>query len=211
MFIYLLEGLVFGFSAGFSPGPLQTLVITQSLRYGIREGVKVAIAPALTDLPIILLSLFVITRLGNYEQILGFLSLAGGCFLVYLAIESFISRGDAKDSLETAPNSLAKGAFVNFLNPHPYLFWFTVGGPILLRAWSITPFYAAIFLIFFYLAIIFSKVLVSILAGKSRNFIRGTAYLWIMRGLGLLLLVFALLLFKEGLQLLDVHIASLFQ
>ncbi len=60
----LAAGTVFGLSAGFAPGPLLTLVITQTLRHDIREGVKVAMAPLITDLPIILLSLLVLSRLG---------------------------------------------------------------------------------------------------------------------------------------------------
>ena len=49
-------GLVYGLSAGFSPGPLMALVISQTLKHGIREGAKVAVAPLITDLPIILLA-----------------------------------------------------------------------------------------------------------------------------------------------------------
>ena len=54
-------GLVYGLSAGFSPGPLMALVISQTLKHGIREGAKVAMAPLITDLPIILVSLLVLT------------------------------------------------------------------------------------------------------------------------------------------------------
>ena len=53
----LLTGVIFGLSAGFAPGPLLTLVITQTLKHNIKEGVKVALAPLLTDLPIILAAL----------------------------------------------------------------------------------------------------------------------------------------------------------
>ncbi|UCD33501.1 MAG: hypothetical protein JSV38_06465 [Desulfobacterales bacterium] len=50
----LWVGVMFGLSAGFAPGPLLTLVITQTLRHGIKEGILTASAPVLTDAPIIL-------------------------------------------------------------------------------------------------------------------------------------------------------------
>ncbi len=40
----LISGLVFGLSGGLTPGPLLALIITQSLRYGPREGIRIAIA-----------------------------------------------------------------------------------------------------------------------------------------------------------------------
>jgi len=41
---YLLPGLALGLSAGISPGPLLTLVMTQTLKHGKGEGVKVSLA-----------------------------------------------------------------------------------------------------------------------------------------------------------------------
>jgi len=53
----LLTGAALGLSAGLSPGPLLALVIVQTLTYSVREGVKVAAAPLVTDLPIVLAAL----------------------------------------------------------------------------------------------------------------------------------------------------------
>jgi len=71
----LLAGIVMGLTAGFSPGPLSTLVITQTLRHGLKEGVKVAVAPLMTDLPIIAASLLLLSRAAHNENILGVISL----------------------------------------------------------------------------------------------------------------------------------------
>jgi threonine/homoserine/homoserine lactone efflux protein len=82
-------GILFGLSAGFAPGPLLTLVINQTLRHSTTEGVKVALAPIITDVPIVLASLFVLTKLNHYERILGMISLMGGLYVLYLAYENF--------------------------------------------------------------------------------------------------------------------------
>lgn len=204
MVSFFTAGLVLGLSAGFSPGPLQTLVISQSLKYGIPEGLRVALVPLITDLPIIILSIFIVNRLESYESLLGILSISGGFFLIFLSVESFRTHPISIDKLETSPNSVGKGALINLLNPHPYLFWFTVGGPILVQAWDENPLKAISFLVAFYGAIVGAKMIVALLVGKSRQFVHGKTYLWIMRGLGLLLLGFAFLLIHEGLVLIGV-------
>ena len=86
---YLLTGIVVGLAGGFSPGPITTLVIAQSLRYGIREGVKIAVAPILTDAPIAIVAIFVIGRLADARGALGMIALLGAAFLTYLAYDSF--------------------------------------------------------------------------------------------------------------------------
>ncbi|MDY0351510.1 MAG: LysE family transporter, partial [Desulfobulbaceae bacterium] len=106
MLYFLTVGTVLGLSAGFAPGPLLALVISETLRHGIPAGVRVALAPIITDLPIILLTLLVLAKLSAFHNILGALSLAGGLFLLILAWQSLRPRGIALDIRETAPKSL---------------------------------------------------------------------------------------------------------
>jgi hypothetical protein len=51
MIHFLTIGIILGLSAGFAPGPLLTLVISETLQHNINSGVKVALAPIITDLP----------------------------------------------------------------------------------------------------------------------------------------------------------------
>jgi threonine/homoserine/homoserine lactone efflux protein len=192
---------VYGLSAGFSPGPLLALVISQSIRYGVREGARAAMAPLITDLPIILLCMMVLWPLADSRPALGLISMAGGLFVLYLAWGCFrTTRLELTDRGE-APQSLGKGAAVNALNPHPYLFWLTVGSPAVLGAWAESPARAVAFVAVFSACIVGSKVLVAFVAGRSRNLLIGKAYGAVMRALGLALLLFAFLLFREGLAL----------
>ena len=62
-FSFLFSGVVFGLSAGLSPGPLLTLVISETLKHNAKEGIKVSIAPILTDLPIVMITILVLSRL----------------------------------------------------------------------------------------------------------------------------------------------------
>lgn len=204
MIVFLSAGVVFGLSGGFSPGPLLTLVISQTLKHGIKEGVKVALAPLITDFPIILTATFVLTRLANFRALLGLISLIGGLFVIYLAYKSFWTRSLNMQTQDTPPQSLSKGALVNALNPHPYLFYLTVGGPTLLKAWTDSPFTAVVFVTSFLGCLVGAKVFVAVLAGKSRQWLSGRTYNYLMRVLGMLLLMFAFILLRDGLDLLGI-------
>jgi len=91
MIHFLTIGIILGLSAGFAPGPLLTLVISETLQHDIKSGVKVALAPIITDLPIIILTLYILTKLTNFHNILGIISLAGGSFILFMGYESIRS------------------------------------------------------------------------------------------------------------------------
>ncbi|MDX9786535.1 MAG: LysE family transporter [Desulfobacterales bacterium] len=200
MLNYLLVGTVLGVSAGFSPGPLLALVISETLRHDVAAGIKVAIAPIVTDLPIILVSVFILAKLSDHRMIFGLISFFGGMLLVYMGYECFwVKSVDLR--LDTRkPNSLRRGIMVNVLSPYPYLFWISVGAPTTIKALNESPAAAMSFNIGFYALLVGSKVVLAILVGKSRSFLKGKLYLGIMRGLGLVLIVFALFLIRDGMK-----------
>ena len=201
---FLTLGLVLGLSAGLSPGPLLALVITETLRHGVKNGLRVAVSPIFTDLPIILLTLLVLSRLSDHQPALGVVALLGGAFILYMGIDSLRTKPVTVDTTAAKPKSLRKGILVNFLSPHPYLFWLTVGSSLMSRALDQgTPSLIA-FLAAFYVSLVGAKVVTALLVGRSRAFLSGPIYRNIMRLLGLALCALALLLFKDGLNLLGV-------
>lgn len=199
MIAMLGAGVTLGLSAGFSPGPLLALVVSQTVRHGFREGAKVACAPLVTDFPIIFLSVLILSRLSAYRGILGLVSVLGGMFLVYLAYENMKTTGMEVVG-EEEPRSLLKGAVVNAINPHPYVFWMTVGGPLILRGASESLFYPFLFVGSFLGCLVGSKMMLAIAVGRSRHFLAGKPYVYITRVLGLALLVFAFVLFRDGVR-----------
>jgi threonine/homoserine/homoserine lactone efflux protein len=204
MMYFLTIGAVLGLSAGIAPGPLLTLLISETLQHGTKSGVKVALAPIITDLPIITLTLFVLSRLSNFHTILGIISLAGGFVLLSMGYESIRTRGIKLRIREAEPRSLTKGVLVNALNPHPYVFWFSVGAPIMTKAMSLNISALFVFIGSFYASLVGSKILLALVVGKSRSFLSGTVYLYTMRFLGFLLGVLAVALFYDGLKLLGI-------
>ena len=104
------------------------------------------------------------------------------------------------------PRSLLRGALVNALNPHPYLFWFSVGAPLVIKAQRQSPWGGAAFIVTFYMLLIGSKIGLALVVGKSRTFLAGNVYIYTMRTLGAALFVLALLLFRDGLRLVGISI-----
>jgi threonine/homoserine/homoserine lactone efflux protein len=150
-----------------------------------------------------LVSVLLLASFSSYKSILGVVSIVGGMFLLYLAYESFRIDGFEVKIDEAEPKSILRGALVNALNPHPYLFWMTVGAPTLLMSWTESPLLPVIFLGSFYGCLVGSKILLAALAGKSRQFLSGKTYIFINRVLGLAILVLAIVLLRDGWRLLN--------
>ncbi|MDR7865747.1 MAG: LysE family translocator [Sporomusaceae bacterium] len=203
MLAFLLAGASLGLSAGLSPGPLFALVIAQTMKYGRREGIKAACSPLATDLPIIVAATWLLAAFAAYQQLLGLIALAGGLFVAHMAWENARSGPlSAEDADSEAANSIFRGALVNLLSPHPYLFWLTVGSPLLLTAWQDGPASAVAFLTAFYACLVGAKILLAYVVSKSRPAFTGRGYIIVMRLLAALLAVLAILLVREGWQLL---------
>ena len=196
---FLGAGALLGFSAGFSPGPLFALVLSQTLQHGTREGCKVAVAPLVTDLPLIVLSTFLLRQFADFKPFLGFVSLLGALYLVQMAYGTFRSGLSGRSFQGDAPQSLGRGMLVNALSPHPYLFWFSVGAPAILKgARGGDPLAGPAFVVGFLGCLVVAKMVLAVLVGRSRRFLAGRLYLSIMRSLGILLFAFALLLAREA-------------
>ena len=202
MIHFLSLGVVLGLSAGFAPGPLLTLVVAETLRHGIKSGLKVALAPVLTDVPIVTVCFLLLAKLSSFRVIMGGLSLAGATFIFVLGMQAVLGKEGGQHKKSEATTSLAKGVLVNFLSPHPYLFWLTVGGPLVSRAISVDRAAPFAFVGGFYLLLIGSKMFLAAVVSRSRGFLQGGWYHMILRFLGGVLIFLSILLFKEGIAML---------
>ncbi len=204
MLQFLMMGCFLGLSAGFAPGPLLALVISETLKHGMRAGLKVALAPLFTDAPIVALSLLLLGQLSQLPAVLGGISLLGGGVIFYLGYECIRTRGANPEYRESHPRPFLKGILVNALSPHPYLFWIGVGAPTVMNAQKQGTVAAVAFVGGFYAFLVGSKVVLAIVTGKSRAFLKGRVYVSILRILGILLFAFAAMLLYDGLERLGV-------
>jgi len=197
---YLITGITLGFVAGISPGPLLILVITETIKYNRKEGIKMAFVPLLSDLPIVFFSIFAIHKLSDSNKLLGIISLLGAGFLVYLAFENIRIRTKELRFETSESKTIKKGVFANFLSPHPYLFWMLVGGPITIKAYNENLLSAVLFIVGFYVFIVGTKITIAYLSDKSKNILSSKYYVIIVKFLGFVLLLFSIILIKDGLN-----------
>ena len=174
---FLSAGAAFGLMAGISPGPLLAFVISETLQHSRKEGIKVSISPLLTDAPIILITLYVLSKLANTDIALGIIALGGGIFLCYLAYKNIRTKGFYINE-QPRPQSLKKGIVINLLSPHPYLFWLTVGAPSIYQAYQVGSAAVLAFLLSFYGLLIGSKIGVALIVDRSKNFLTNKIYIW---------------------------------
>jgi threonine/homoserine/homoserine lactone efflux protein len=195
-------GLLLGVSAGMSPGPLLALVLSQTLRFGAGAGVRVALAPLITDLPIVVGAVLLVGVVPTAGWLPSAIAAAGGVFVAYLAIDTWRTQPVEEGLVDRAPRSWTRRVVVNFLSPHPYLFWLAVGAPTLLAAVARDGAAGgAGFLVGFYGGLVGSKIVVALATARARGFVSGRGYRIVMRVLAVLLAVFALGLLREAVLL----------
>lgn len=190
MWPYLLQGVGFGLAAAAQPGPFQTYLISQTLTKGWRRALPAALAPLVSDGPIIVLCLLVLSQVPAWlERIL---YLAGGLFILYLAYGAYRSWRDFDPALPAPEmgnqHSVFKAALMNALSPGPYIYWTLVTGPILLRGWRETPLNGIGFLAGFYVILVASLAGIVLMFGMAQKL--GPAFNRTLVGLSALALFF---------------------
>jgi threonine/homoserine/homoserine lactone efflux protein len=171
MLIFVAQGLAYGFAAAVQPGPFQTYVVSQCLSRGWRRTLPMALAPLISDGPIIALMLLVLSQLPDWLH--HALYVAGGVFSLYLAYSAYRAwrRFDASQLQHAEPPQygVLKAALMNALSPGPYVYWSLVTGPILLAGWQESAAAGIGFLFGFYAAMVASLLAIILAFGLARR------------------------------------------
>ena len=168
---YFVQGGGYGLAAAAQPGAFQTFVISQTLANGWRRTLPAALAPLISDGPILVLMLLILTRLPEWTR--GLLHLASGVFILYLAWSAVAAWRKFDPTGFAAPaggqRSLLKAAVMNLISPGPYIFWGLVAGPVLMEAWSESPRSGLAFLAGFYAVMVATLAGIILLFGTARQ------------------------------------------
>jgi len=168
---YLIFGITYAFAAGVQPGPLQTYIISQTIEKGWRSTLPAIFAPLISDLPIVVLILFLLSSVP--DNFIIFLRIGGGLFLIYLGFMAYKSWKEYDPNTTVSDKSgkktLLSAALVNLFNPNPYLGWSLIMGPMLLEGWRIEPINGIALVIGFYTTLMLTLAATIIIFAFARK------------------------------------------
>lgn len=192
---YAIAAFIFGLTGGLKPGPLSVYVIHVTLTKGEKSGLLASFAPFVSDGPIILLSLLILSQGKQFDFFIAGLSLAGATYLLIIALRIFSDNTIPKKNGDTVPPSFITAVKLNLINPAPYLFWGTVGGAYLVRA-SIKD--AATFIVVMLTTLAITKFGVAKSIKVMGERFNTGFYTYLLKALALLLIGFAIKLGVDG-------------
>jgi threonine/homoserine/homoserine lactone efflux protein len=169
MLRYLLIGASFALAAGLQPGPLQAFFLSRVTKDGWQRTLPAAFAPLISDGPIALAALTLLSYLPDGFRDL--LQLAGGMLLLFFAWSSLRDWKNYQEiemeEPQSGPKTILQATLVNLLNPNSYLGWSLVLGPAVLAAWDEGPRFAVLLISSFYFTMISISMILIILMGKT--------------------------------------------
>jgi len=129
-----------GLTGAITPGPLLAVTIIESARRGIKSVLYLIWGHSLLELIAIFLLVFSLDWMQKQSQLIFFISIPGGLYLVWLAWKTYKTAPEATQIL-TTPNRRAKstrvqthprrllflGAIISVSNPYWGIWWVTAG------------------------------------------------------------------------------------
>ena len=128
-----VAGLGLGIALAGSPGPVQALLLTESVRGGMRRGFRVMAGANLTfGVLLVALALGVAVALPS-GLALRILKVAGGAFLIYLGIDGVRAQSgpDVAAPRDRGLPAAARGVLAVIVNPGAWLFLATAAASFL--------------------------------------------------------------------------------
>ena len=137
-----------GFTGAMMPGPVTTLVVTETAKRGFIAGPLITIGHALLELAMVVALFFGLGDLLKQNLVAGAIGVLGGLFLLWMGFDIVRSAWLGKVSLDTSQhdegtqpstNPIVAGALTSIANPYWILWWATVGAASLIsfRAFGI--------------------------------------------------------------------------
>jgi threonine/homoserine/homoserine lactone efflux protein len=131
---------IIGFSGAMMPGPVTTLVVTETARRGFIAGPLITIGHVLLELAMVIALFFGLGDLLKQNAVAGTIGLLGGLFLLWMGFSIVRNAWQGKVSLDlkraasdrAAGNPIAAGMLATITNPYWLLWWATVGAAYLI-------------------------------------------------------------------------------
>jgi threonine/homoserine/homoserine lactone efflux protein len=127
----IVSALGLGLALAGAPGPVQAVLFGEALRGGVTRGLRALVGVHSTFGTITILTVFGLSAAAPSGALLRLLEVAGGCFLLWVALDSLRDRADeTRPSRGRLPPEV-RGSLAIILNPGGWLFVATVVSSLL--------------------------------------------------------------------------------
>lgn len=132
---------IVGFSGAMMPGPVTTLIVTESARKGFIAGPLVTIGHVVLELVMVVALYFGLGDVLKQASVAGAIGLLGGVFLLWMGLGIVKSAASGQVSLSATAratgaraesNPVVAGLLTSAANPYWLLWWATIGASYLI-------------------------------------------------------------------------------
>jgi threonine/homoserine/homoserine lactone efflux protein len=196
-----------GFALGAAPGPVQVLILSETAKRGFTGGLRVMLGANGTLLAVVLLLALGLSSRAPGPELLGAMRLAGGGFLVYVAISELRSLRRPTDEAKEAGRGrslgpTAKGVTAVIVNPAAWIFFATTASAVLADATTSAGRSAAILAaLAMGVGVSASDILVTSLGSGGRALLGEEAMTAIRAGLSVVLAALGVWLILQGVRI----------
>jgi len=202
--------LFVGFSGALMPGPLLTVVISESARRGFWEGPALVLGHAVAEALIVAALAAGLSRLLKRNLVAGLIGLLGGAFLLWMGFDIAGSAWWGTVSLEQATGAEAglqlgpiiTGIVVSISNPYWVLWWATVGASYVALSLARGPLGLGSFYFGHILSDLSWYSLVALLIARGKALLSQPVYRLILLVCGLFLIALSIYFVYSGINLL---------
>lgn len=210
LYLIFITAFVVGLSGAMMPGPVTAVVADMSMRRGFSAVPLVTLGHAVPEVIVVVL---LVAGLGRYMEagpVAGFFGIGGGLILAWMGYGMINGAFSGKTAVENAAaegrqnrgNPFAAGMLTTLSNPYWFIWWATIGAGYVVFALD----YGTTGLIFFFTGHILSDLawlsLLGVVFVSGKKLITDRIYAWIIGGLGIFLLGFAVYFFRAGINFL---------
>lgn len=187
----LFDFLILGIIAGITPGPITALMLGETFKHSRSKAIQVPFALLFSNLIVAPLAITILFWGSKIDFFLKIMTYLGAFVLIFNGFKGWKSSGEMH--LKTDFHPFKKALLLDMVNPHPYIFWFTILAPPIILAIKNTSIMNAFLLwIIFVSGLIGTKILIIIIADKIKPILKPHHLKFVHKILAILLVLFGI-------------------
>ena len=138
------SSLLIAYSGALMPGPMLTVVVTETPRQGASAGPLVVLGHAMLELTLLILLVVGLGPILKHHTVQAVLQIAGGLMLVWTAVSMIVALARRRVSIDWQggagggkARAVLMGIVSSLANPYWTIWWVTIGLGLLTKAYAL--------------------------------------------------------------------------